>query len=206
MTERTEEIKELTVEFCNNLTSAHWQRHAKFSIKSVERFIEIFPRPKILDLGCGGARDSVLFRAMGLQPICVDLSEVMCEAAKKEKLPVAIMDQENLAFQSESFDGVWARFSLFHSPPETMPEIVKNLRRLLKPSGVLFLAMKASIGQFIETELKSTENGSTYYCYWPPYHLRQVLDNAGFSVEDLLIKGKDFFQERNYFEIFAIKE
>ncbi|TSC74800.1 MAG: Tellurite resistance protein-related protein [Parcubacteria group bacterium Gr01-1014_44] len=216
MIERTEEVKKTTIDFYDGFAEKYWLRHSNPPAQSIQKFIKLLPNltgglypasdSRILDLGCGGGRDAIFFRSIYCKPICVDLSSVMCKKARKERLSSVQMDQEKLCFKPESFDGVWSRVSLLHSPPEVLPGILADLSLILKPKGGLFLAMKASSGQFVETEFKTTENGSTYYCYWPPYRLHGLLGTMGFAVEELSILGKDSFGERDYFEIFAIKE
>ena len=214
MIERTEEIKQVTIDFYNQFCYQYWEKHPNAPVKSMEKFARMLPGPNILDLGCGGGHSAV-FKMMGIElglgmhlnPIAADISPIMCLAAKqKGHLPAVIMDQEKPAFKPKSFHGVWSKSALLHSPPELLPEILADLRLILKPRGVLFLGMQASIGQFVETELKITENGVRYYCYWPTYRLHGLLETLGFAVEEISIHGKDVFNERNYFEIFAIKE
>ena len=206
MVERTEEMKKITTDFYDNFAEKYWAKHAKYPVESLKKFIGLLPGRSILDLGGGGGRDALFLGAAGFNPICADLSPVMCRKAKERKLPAVVMDQEKLAFRLGVFDGIWARSSLLHSPPEVLPGILADLRLILKPRGVLFLGMKASIGQYVETEFKTTENGSTYYCYWPTYRLHGLLETCGFEVWELSILGKDSFNERNYFETYAVKE
>lgn len=214
MVERTVEMKKVTTDFYNRFCYQYWDMHPSAPVKSMEKFAKRLPGPDILDLGCGGWY-SIVFKGMGMElgldmhlnPVAADISPIMCLAAKQRgHLPAVVADQENLCFRPGSFDGIWARNSLLHSPPELLPGILADLRLMLKPRGVLFLSMKMSLGQVVETELKTTENGATYYCYWPPYHLHSLLGTMGFGVEELSMLGKDSFNERNYFEIFAIKE
>lgn len=207
MVERTEEMKKITNDFYDSFASQYWMRHANLPKQSLEKFAKLLPKSAlVLDLGCGGGRDAIFLRSIGFKPVCVDFSQKMCLEARTEKLLSVRMDQEKLCFKSETFDGVWSRVSLLHSPSETVPRILADLRLILKPRGVLFLTMKASVGQFIETELKTTEHGPTYNCYWPTYRLHDLLETVGFEVGELSILGKDVFGERNYFEIYAVRE
>lgn len=214
MVERTEEMKKTTIDFYDQFAPIYERRPFKIVTNATEKFARtVFStaltetrQPVVLDLGCGGGRDALSLQSMYFSLVCVDLSLVMCQTAREKRLPTVLMDQEQLGFKPESFDGVWSRVSLLHSPPQVLPEILADLRLILKPKGVLFLAMKASIGQFVETEFKTTENGSIYYCYWPPYRLHGLLETLGFEVGELSIHGKDAFGERYYFEIFAVKE
>ena len=193
MVERTAEMKQATIDFYNQFGPVYWQKYANFPVESLKKFVSLLPGQCILDLGCGGGRDALFFGAAGFNPVCTDLSLVMCRKAKERKLPAVIMDQEKLAFKLQSFDGVWARSSLLHSPPEILPGILADLRLILKPRGIFFLGMKASIGQYVETVLKTVENGSRYYCCWPVYRLHGLLETCGFGVEELSILGKDSF-------------
>lgn len=201
----TEEMKKFTINFYDSFAPVYWQRHADPPVDAIQKFVRLLNGKKVLDLGCGGGRDSLLFWSMGLDPVCLDLSQVMCQAAREKGLSTVLMDQEHLAFKPNSFDGAWLSKSLLHSPPEVVPEILADLRLILKPRGALFLGMKTSLGQFIETEFKATDVGLRYYCYWPPHHLHGLLETLGFAVGEMFFYGKDLFNERNYFEMLAVK-
>lgn len=204
---RKPEDKTATVSFYDTFAQTYWQRHNMSPAESLTKFSKLLPGPKVLDLGSGGGRDALfLSQELGVDVTAADISRIMCQEARKKGLKTVLMDQENLAFRPASFDGVWSRVSLLHSPPECVPRILRELAAILRENGALFVGMKTSNGSPFEEEVKTTENGTTYYCYWQPTFFTNMVINSGFQIREVAVsKKKDFFGERNYFDLFAVK-
>ena len=95
---------------------------------------------KMLDLGCGTGRTSVVLASRGLQVDAVDYSEAMIRKAK-EKYPdtsvrFMIMDASELRFDDATFD--YAFFSYngldYLYPAEKRLQALREIKRVLKPS------------------------------------------------------------------------
>jgi len=52
------------------------------------------------------------------------------------------MDIENLEFQDEIFDGIWAATSLLHIPKANLNKVIKKLNKILKDEGILHISVK----------------------------------------------------------------
>lgn len=96
----------------------------------------------VLDLGCGPGRDSLFFKSIGLEPICLDISYSMAQSCRDKGLSAVVGELEYLPFSSSSFDGVWAYASLLHIPKNCIHCALDEIHRVLLPKGVLFLGMK----------------------------------------------------------------
>ncbi|OIO80111.1 hypothetical protein AUJ84_04550 [Candidatus Pacearchaeota archaeon CG1_02_32_132] len=97
---------------------------------------------KILDLGCGGGDHSVWFRDNGFEVSAVDLSEEMVKLAREKGVDARVIDIEDLKFEENSFDGIWAVTSLLHVPKYKIKEVIRKLSLILKPTGVLLVVLK----------------------------------------------------------------
>lgn len=107
------------------------------------RFLKyVGPGGKILDAGCGSGRDSLAFLKAGYAVEAFDASEELCRIATDYLgFKVECKRFEELD-GSAQYDGIWACASLLHVKGEDLPDIVKRMRVLLKPDGVLYASFK----------------------------------------------------------------
>lgn len=83
---------------------------------------ELLPKEgmSVLDVGCGGGFCKPLFQAKGCTWRGITMSSEDKEIADKNKREVDIMDMHFMTFPDESFDLLFARHSLEHSPMPLM--------------------------------------------------------------------------------------
>lgn len=94
---------------------------------------------ELLDLGCGPGRDLRYFASLGHRALGIDGSArfvAMAQAASGCR--VLKQNLLKLRLPAQHFDGIFACASLFHVPPEKLPDVLRALHRALKPRGVLF--------------------------------------------------------------------
>ncbi len=149
----------------------------------LDEFIAMLPpQATVLDLGCGAGRDSEYLHQKGLQVIAVDLSENLIAEAKKRRpqIDFRVMDMENLDFPRETFDGIWSKLTIIHVARETLPMILADIYKLLKPGGVLMIETKAGEGEGFEpVSFKNDEQ--RYFVYYELEELIQLFRDAGFE-------------------------
>ncbi len=104
-------------------------------------FLKRLSGKKILDLGAGPGRDSLVFKNRGFQPICLDVSKSMLELCQKKGLKTMVMDIENLKMPKNSFHGVWSYCSLTTIPKVKVWKIINKIHGILKPNGILSLGL-----------------------------------------------------------------
>ncbi|MBL1140649.1 MAG: class I SAM-dependent methyltransferase [Proteobacteria bacterium] len=100
---------------------------------------------KILDIGCGNARDIAYILEQGAEIIGIDISEGMILEAKKdlEKLgyknvTLEVGDATNLAYADNQFDKVLCSEVIEHIP--NADKALNEMWRILKPGGHLILS------------------------------------------------------------------
>jgi SAM-dependent methyltransferase len=109
----------------------------------LDRYEDILKKCKdeeIMDLGCGIGADTLYLSEKGYKVISCDYSE---EALKllKESIPEAKILQidisKTLPFENESICLIIADLSLHYFDDETTKNIVKEIKRVIKPNGCL---------------------------------------------------------------------
>lgn len=164
------DYKQETVRAYNQYTSHFSEKYARHFEQHVRPDADLFithlpARAKLLDLGSGPGHHAAYFQHHGLDVICIDLSERMAAACREKGLHAIVMDIENLLLPEGMFDGIWAYASLLHIPKQNLPRVITKLTRLLKPSGMLGLAVKQGEGERFETreEFPGTQRWFSYY-------------------------------------------
>lgn len=111
---------------------------------------------KILDAGCGGGRNLVYFLRSGFEVFGVDrnadainyvrrLSQTLAPENPTENFQISSV--EKMPFADASFDVVISSAVLHFAENERQfDEMLREMRRVLKPSGMLFARMASSIG------------------------------------------------------------
>jgi len=112
------------------------------------------PGEKILDVGCGSGRLYKLFRGKEIEYFGVDFAEKLIEIAKRKYSssleskeggisPVfLIVNALRLPFEDNFFDKVFSVAAFHHIPSdEKRTSFLKEMRRVLKPKGELFLTV-----------------------------------------------------------------
>lgn len=138
----------------------------------------VAPNGLVLDLGCGPAQDSAVMRDHGLRVDPVDASGEMVREANE----VYDIGARQALFEEidalDAYDGIWANFSLLHATATALPDILLNLRRALKPTGVFHLGMKIGSGS-VRDKL------GRFYSYYSEEELCDRLTAAGFVVDNV---------------------
>lgn len=134
------------------------------------------PAPlRVLDFGCGPGRDLVTFRALGHEPIGLDGSPEFVAMAREESgCEVWLQDFLALDLPGGYFDGVFANASLFHVPGSELPRVLRELRRALKPEGVLFSSNPRG-------DNREGWSGERYGAWHDLEAWRRFMDDAGFQ-------------------------
>lgn len=97
-------------------------------------------KTEVLDLGCGVGNDTLYLTERGFKVIACDYSDVALKHLKEQLKSVVTkwIDISNpLPFKNTTFDLVIADLSLHYFDEKTTIEIMKEIKRILKPNGHL---------------------------------------------------------------------
>ncbi len=110
-------------------------------------FIEhLKPNSFVLDLGCGPGNSSALMRDKGLRIDAVDASKEMVKlASEKYGINARQSTFDDLTVKN-TYDGIWANFSLLHASIEDFPRYLNAIHKALVPNGVFHIGMKTGDG------------------------------------------------------------
>lgn len=140
----------------NEWKSLHDNYRQKGYIHKQSIFAEIaltyFPKTgTVLELGSGQGQDSRYFAQNGYNVKCTDLEQSALDEAKTnlprnltDKVDFQVLDLRNeLPFDDESFDIVYAHLSLHYFSKDLTVRLVSEIERVLKPGGVVAILVNS---------------------------------------------------------------
>ncbi len=162
----------------------------------------------VCDLGCGPGHVTRYLSERSVNVFGIDLSSRMVEQARQLNPGIEFKQGNMLSLEVENgaWGGIVAFYSLIHIPHEKMILALHELKRVLRPNGLLLLSFH--LGQEImhRDELWG-KKVSMDFIFFECHEMEGYLKSAGFEIEDLFerppYEGVEYQSRRAY--IFARK-
>lgn len=133
-------------------TIDYYNKHAEeFTASTFEVDMESLYRPflaelpggtRILDVGCGSGRDTLVFKNKGYHVDAIDYSEELVKKATRlTGIPIKLQSFYEID-ADEAYDGIWACASLLHCERSRLAEVLEKMVQALKPNGVIYMSFK----------------------------------------------------------------
>jgi cyclopropane fatty-acyl-phospholipid synthase-like methyltransferase len=199
-----EEYKLVTQNFYNENAAALAGKYRSLfdhQIKELKHFLKLVPGKRVLDLGCGVGDHSLYFKNQGYEVKAIDYSEGMVKLALKNGVSAEVMDMEEMTFEKESFDGVWAVTSLLHVKKEKLPSVIAKIHDILVPGGVLYVCVREGRGERFVADGGNTKT-RRFFAFWEKNELAKEFENH-FTLESFREVN---FKEKFFLEYFFIKK
>lgn len=116
--------------------------------RHLDRFLDrLAPGARVLELGCGGGRDSARMRERGFDLDATDGTPAMVRKANERfDVGARVLRFEDLDVQS-AYDAVWAHACLIHVARADFPDILARIHSALEPQGWHFANFKLGDGE-----------------------------------------------------------
>ena len=163
-----------------NEKTSSWQ-------SEMERFHELLPSGKVLEIGSGAGKDAEALIKMGYEYTGTDASGGLIKIAQKRNPQATFRHVEvhELDIPEHKFDGFWTAATLLHIPKNRIDEALQRIKTQIKSGGIGFITMKAGAG-----EREDPETGR-WYAFYSKEGFQAVLERNGFCViEEKNRKGK----------------
>jgi len=146
---------------------------------------------RVLDLGCGAARDSFYLSGEGFEVTGIDLSfkllshsvssdacDHICRQFRSLRRPDFLCaDFLKLPFKNDSFDAVFAQASLLHVPKKNIAAVINEVNRVTRPGGLIYFSVKEGSGESLDAE-------GRFFAYYDREEMAAKFSDNGFSVVD----------------------
>lgn len=129
----------------------------------------------VLDLGCGPGNSSDLMNKQGFRTDPVDASgEMVKHANETYKINARKATFDDLK-ETNTYNGIWANFSLLHAPKVDFPRYLNAIHDALVADGIFHIGMKLGSGM-------KRDSIGRMYSYFTEEELTEHLENTGFTV------------------------
>src|SRR3989344_6253640 len=160
-----------------------------------DKFKNLLPNGKVIDIGCGEGRDAKFFINNNYSYVGIDLSPEMLELARKLNPTADLfeMSMYNLNFTENIFDGFWAAASYLHIPKQRADEALQELKKVVKIGGIGFFTMKEGKGEKMMTGPTDEER---FFSLYSEKEFADVLIKNGFEIiEQARIQRPYYFNQ-----------
>ncbi len=165
---------------------------------SLLAFAALKLKSAVVDLGCGTGQDAIFMAQCGHKASGIDISQQALDLAQKkaEELDTEVNWQQanflDLPFKDSSIDFINDRGSLHLLEEAHWPELIKELKRILKPGGILFMrgASPKELRKgytVITTELITRYFDEDYFAHGPVLPITLISDQGSLDANLVLI-------------------
>ncbi len=175
--------------------------------KFLNIFIKHLNGKKVLDIGCGTGKQTKFLHDYGFNVEGIDLSSGMLKIAKQKypNIKFKKADVRNLKHKTNSIDGIWAGFVLFHINRKDFIKTIKGIQKILKPKGVFALAMQEGKGDVVFDEPLLPKE-KIYLWLYTKRELKKILSQNGFKVIDEAIRKPQKATEFPFNKLFLVAQ
>lgn len=138
----------------------------------------------ICDLGCGPGQVARYLQTIGYNACGIDLSAGMVQQAQRLNPGIPFQQGNMLALTNvseSSFSGIAAFYSIIHIPKSSVIDALREIKRVLRPQGVLLLSFHIGnqIVQLVEWWEKSVH---LEFIFYETEEMKGFLRKAGFNI------------------------
>lgn len=154
---------------------------------AVDTFVARVPPGIRADVGCGPGWHS---SELGSPVVAFDAAPAMAAQVRTfapHAWPV-VADLEHLPFRAGALTGAWAQKSYMHIAAEWLPMALAELHRSLTVDAALHVQVTSDHHQPTDDDLFADR----YFSQWNVERLRDVVEGAGFVVDDMVDDGEEW--------------
>lgn len=164
-------------------------QHKPFDRKMLDWLIEkVNGTGQICDMGCGPGQIARYLRDRGAEVCGIDLSPAMVETARRLNPDISFQQGNMLSLSDipdDTFGGIAAFYSIIHMPHAEVVHALQELKRVLRPGGVLLVTFH------IGNEIRHLDEmwGETValdFIFFDREEMKGYLQAAGFQLEEAI--------------------
>jgi ubiquinone/menaquinone biosynthesis C-methylase UbiE len=152
---------------------------------------------RVCDLGCGPGQIGRYLFERGVDAFGLDLSPGMVDLARQTFPDMEFVqgDMSKLQFGDESLAGLTAFYCLIHFSRERVTDVLRELKRVLQPGGLLLLSFHRG-SETMHSEEMLGKPVSLDATFFEPDEMQGYLEAAGLHVDEVI--QRDPYPEVEY--------
>ncbi|MFD3816528.1 class I SAM-dependent methyltransferase [Streptomyces rubiginosohelvolus] len=153
------------------------QPFSRAMIGTFAELVRATGNPRAADVGCGPGHLTAMLHELGLDAFGLDLAPGMVDHARQAHPALRFQEarMESLPIEDAALGGVLAHYSMIHTPPGELPELIAEQVRVLAPDGLLLVSFFGTDGQ---EPVRFDHKVAPAYS-WPVDRLAGLLGDAG---------------------------
>jgi len=158
-----------------------------FDRERLDLFARRVKAGRVCDLGCGPAQVARYLRDREVDAFGLDLSAGMLTEARRLNPDLQFVQSSmlSLGLRSEVLDGIAAFYCILHIPRDQVPSALGEMRRVLKPGGLLLLTFHIGTECMHLDELFG-KRVNMHAVFFTTAEICEYLQAAGLHVEEAL--------------------
>jgi ubiquinone/menaquinone biosynthesis C-methylase UbiE len=142
---------------------------------------------EVCDMGCGPGHVARFLHDQGTNVFGLDLSSRMLEEARRLNPDISFRQGNMLALDlpDASVAGITAFYAIVNLPKASLPQVFREMARVLKPGGLLLLAHHIG-DQILHRDEWWDRPISMDFHFLQPLATQRDLEAAGFTVEEVV--------------------
>ena len=178
--------------------------HKPLDRKLLDRFAALMQGAgMVCDMGCGPGQIARYLSDRGVSVVGVDLSSVMIQTAQKLNPDIEFRQGNMMALDIENgaWAGIAAFYSIIHIPRPLAVPALKELNRVLQPSGLLLMSFHRGSGVVHKDEWWGKPVDVDAF-FFEREEMEQYMISAGFEIEEVIerppYEGVEYDSHRVY--------
>jgi SAM-dependent methyltransferase len=144
-------------------------------------------RGEVCDMGCGPGHVARYLHDVGASIFGLDLSPQMVAQARELNPHIPFREGNMLALDisDDTLAGVVAFYAIVNIPRLSLPRVFQEMKRVLRPGGLLLLGFHTGDEVLHEDELWG-QKISMDFLLFPASAIKSDLEAAGFAIEEVI--------------------
>jgi ubiquinone/menaquinone biosynthesis C-methylase UbiE len=141
----------------------------------------------ICDIGCGPGHIARFLHDAGTNVFGLDLSSRMIEEARRLNPEISFRQGNMLTLDlpDASLAGIAAFYAIVNLPKASLPQVFREMARVLKPDGLLLLAFHIGDETLQPDALWGRPVSMDFY-FFPPHAIQRDFETAGLVIEEII--------------------